>query len=127
MGETIKKKAWRTQLIHPIIGDYPQSLANAKLQIEICIDRDFGARNGFEAILDREVKLMISVFGRMCASTGIMLKPLPRRVLGAHAFQNAPGLPHGCARHDNIFDLVAPGERTSVKKNELSGIRPQQV
>src|SRR5208282_1045749 len=92
---------------------------NAANQRFVSIDQSPGVSDGFESRLHFEIELEVAISSRM---RGVILDPAPRSFFRADAFENLPGLMQCSGGRYNIFNLISPRKRTSVKQDNSGRI-----
>src|SRR5690242_15996073 len=95
---------------------------HALLQSLVGVDHRLGKSDGFEVRPHFEIKLVVAITGGVCSGSGVLFEAAPGGGFGANAFEDSPGLVQGSGRGDDVLDLVAAGEGTSVEENELVGL-----
>src|SRR5258708_1873663 len=82
------------------------------------IDHGLGQSDGFKARSHVQIKLEITISRWMQPLRGLLFEPVLCGFFRTNAFDDLPALAQSSGRCDNVFDLVATGEGTAVKKDD---------
>ena len=104
-----------------------KSLCDTVFKRQISSNNGFRHGYNFEAGLHVKIKLKVAIARGMRSRDSVLLQTPPRSLFRASAFHDSPGLVQRSRSRENIFDLIAPRERTSVEKDAARRFLPQQI